>query len=133
MLEVLDIGLKVVDYFRLGKAILQSNTLEEWDLKAREVQVNLTPQIFSIARNDTQRLTARIKTSLGDNAPAIEYDWKLPANMDPYQTQEDTPELIFPVHCQMLYIRQKMRILGKRRAPGYHQSIYLYQKGAREK
>lgn len=76
VLEVLDLGLKGVDYARLTKAILESKTLEEWDLKAKEVELNLSPKEFTIGTLDQKKLTANIKTSFGDNTPVIEYQWE---------------------------------------------------------
>lgn len=75
ILEMVDIGMKAIDYGRIAKAIVQSKTLEEWDLKAREVQINLDPPSFSIGKGGTQNLTAYIKTSLGAEPPVIEYEW----------------------------------------------------------
>lgn len=74
ILEVIDMGMKGVDYARITKAILQSNTIEEWDLKAKEVQLNLTPKEFSIGPLDQKKITAFIKTTLGDNV-VVEYEW----------------------------------------------------------
>ncbi|MEO9021507.1 MAG: hypothetical protein ABI290_05175, partial [Ginsengibacter sp.] len=76
VLEVLDLGLKGVDYARLTGAILQSKTLEEWDLKAQELKLTLDPKEFTIGPLDQKLLTANMKTSLGDDMPVIEYQWE---------------------------------------------------------
>lgn len=76
VLEVVDMGLKVIDYGRLTKAIVESKTIESWDLKAREVQVNIDPKEFSVGRNGNQQLKVYIKTDLGKDPPVIEYEWK---------------------------------------------------------
>lgn len=76
VLQVIDMGMKAVDYGRITADILRSKTLEEWDLKAREVEVNLDPKAFDISPLNQKKLTAHIKTSLGDNTPVIEYQWE---------------------------------------------------------
>ncbi|MEO9022484.1 MAG: hypothetical protein ABI290_10160, partial [Ginsengibacter sp.] len=76
VLGAIDFGMKIIDYSRLTKAILASKTLEEWDLKAKEVQLNLDPKEFTIGPLDQKKLTAYIKTSLGVNTPVIEYQWE---------------------------------------------------------
>jgi|GEM_PF-4650317 len=76
ILELIDMGMKGVDYGRLTKAILQSNTIEEWDLKAKEIELNLDPKEFTVSILDQKKLTAYIKTSFGDNTPVIEYQWE---------------------------------------------------------
>ena len=74
VLEVIDIGMKFIDYGRITADILSSKTLEEWDLKAREVQLNMDPKEFTIGPLDQKKITAFIKTTLGDNV-VIEYEW----------------------------------------------------------
>ncbi len=74
VLEILDMGLKLVDYLRITKAIADSKTLEEWDLLAREVQLNMDPKDFTIGPLDQKKITAFITTSLADNT-VIEYEW----------------------------------------------------------
>lgn len=76
ILEVVDIGMKAIDYGRIAKAIIQSKTVEEWDLKASEVKITLAPGEFTIGKGASQKLTAYIKTSLGTDPPGIEYEWK---------------------------------------------------------
>ncbi len=76
ILGIVDMGLKAVDYARITKAILQSNTIEEWDLLAREVQINISPVEFSVGTGGEQKLTAHIKTDLGAGNPVIEYQWE---------------------------------------------------------
>lgn len=76
VLQVIDMGMKLVDYARITLDIAQSNMLEEWDLKAREVQINLDPATFSVAPLNQQKLTTYIKTSLGGDEPVIEYEWE---------------------------------------------------------
>ena len=76
VLEILDMGLKFVDYLRITKAIADSKTLEEWNLVAKEVQLNIDPKEFTINPLKQKKLTAYIKTSLGDDNPAIGYDWE---------------------------------------------------------
>lgn len=76
VLEILDIGMKAIDYGRIARAIVKSKTLEEWDLKAREVQINLDPPSFETGEGKSKVLTAYIKTSLGTDPPVIEYEWE---------------------------------------------------------
>ncbi len=76
VMGVIDIGMKVIDYSRISNAIASSNTLEEWNLEAKEVQLNIDPKEFTINPLNQKKLTAYIKTSLGDDNPAIEYQWE---------------------------------------------------------
>ena len=76
VLEVIDMGMKAVDYSRMTAHILSSNSLEEWDLKAKEVQLNMSPKDFTIGILDQKLLTANIKTSFGSDVPVIEYQWE---------------------------------------------------------
>lgn len=76
VLEVIDMGMKLIDYSRITIDIARSKTLEEWDLKARELEVSLDPREFTLGPLDQKMLTANMKTSLGDNAPVIEYQWE---------------------------------------------------------
>lgn len=75
VLETIDIGMKLIDYSRLTKAILASDALEEWDLKAREVQVNLEPKEFTLGPLDQKALTTYIKTTIGEDQ-LVEYHWE---------------------------------------------------------
>lgn len=74
VLQVVDIGMKIIDYGRINADILRSKTLEEWDLKAKEVQLNMDPKEFSISPLDQKKITAFIKTTIGDNV-VVEYEW----------------------------------------------------------
>lgn len=76
VLQVIDMGMKAVDYSRMTAHILSSNSLEEWDLKAKEVQLNLSPKDFTIGILEQKLLTAQIKTALGTDVPVIEYQWE---------------------------------------------------------
>lgn len=76
VLQILDMGLKLVDYLRITSAIADSKTLEEWDLVAKEVQLNLDPKEFTLGMDEQKKLTTYIKSDLGSDAPVIEYAWE---------------------------------------------------------
>lgn len=74
ILTTIDLMLKGSDYARKVHDIKNSKSLEVFEIKAREIEINLEPRESKVAPENTKELTVFIKSSVADGQ-VIEYEW----------------------------------------------------------
>lgn len=74
ILTTIDLILKGSDYARKVHDINNSNSLEVFEIKAREIEINLEPRESTVSVQNSKKLTAFIKSSVADGQ-VIEYEW----------------------------------------------------------
>ncbi len=75
IMEVIDIGMKFIDYARIKADIINSKTLEIWDLKAKAIEVNFDQSNFEIGLSASQSLKVFIKANKNDDQ-VVEYSYE---------------------------------------------------------
>lgn len=75
ILQTMDLIMKGVDYSRLLHDISTSKQMESWTATASEIKITLSPDEFEITPLEQQKITAHLKTTIGDHQ-VVEYEWK---------------------------------------------------------
>lgn len=75
VLQVADLAIKSTDYMRMVYHIANSSHAEEWELKVREIQMNMVPERFSISPINQRLLTVNILSTIADDQ-VVEYAWE---------------------------------------------------------
>jgi hypothetical protein len=75
VLQVADLAIKSTDYMRMVYHIANSSHAEEWELKVREIPMNMVPERFSISPINQRLLTVNILSTIADDQ-VIEYAWE---------------------------------------------------------
>jgi len=79
ILTAIDLMLKGSDYARKVHDIQSSNSLEVFEITAREIEINLEPRVAKVSPENSLELTAFIKSSVADGQ-VIEYEWSTTGN-----------------------------------------------------
>ncbi|MHA7130516.1 hypothetical protein [Algoriphagus namhaensis] len=74
ILTTIDLMLKGSDYARKVHDIKNSRSLEVFEIKAREIEINLEPRESKVSPENSRELTAFVKSSVADGQ-VIEYEW----------------------------------------------------------
>ena len=74
ILTTIDLMLKGADYARKVHDIKNSRGVEVFEIKAREIEINLEPRENKLSPQNSRELTAFIKSSVADGQ-VIEYEW----------------------------------------------------------
>ncbi len=74
ILTTIDLMLKGSDYARKVHDIKNSRSLEVFEIKAQEIEINLEPRESKVSPENSKELTAFIKSSVADGQ-VIEYEW----------------------------------------------------------
>lgn len=74
ILTAIDLTIKGTDYARKVHDIANSNTLEIFQIKANEIEINLEPRESSVFPQNEKELTAFVKSTVADGQ-VIEYEW----------------------------------------------------------